>query len=273
MPLTLGHIVYANCTPIFTALRDLGHSPDYRIVTGVPAQLNRLLAHGEIDVCPSSSIEYATHPDRYVILPDLSISAVGPVKSVMLFSRVPIEQLDGATIAMTTESDTSVNLLKIILGLFHRFTNRFQRTDLPLKEALEAHPGLLLIGDKALRGALAGTAPHVYDLGELWYRFTGLPFVFALWLVRREAAESQRDKVVRLGADLLEAKLISYESYPAIAAEAPERNWIGEEQLVDYWRTISYDLTPAHLDGLRLFFRHAAELGAIASAPEIRLFS
>lgn len=273
MPLTLGHIIYANCTPIFTALRELGHAPDYRIVTGVPARLNRLLADGEIDVCPSSSIEYATHPGNYVILPDLSISAVGPVKSVMLFSRVPIGELDGATIGMTTESDTSVNLLKIVLGLFHRFSNRFQRTDLPLADALEAHPALLLIGDKALRAVLEGTAPHVYDLGELWYRFTGLPFVFALWLVRRDAAESRRDEVARLGADLLRAKRISYDSYPAIAAGAPERRWIGEELLVDYWRTISYDLTPAHLEGLRLFYRHAAELGAIDTAPEIRLFA
>ncbi|MRR37088.1 futalosine synthase, partial [bacterium] len=226
MSLTIGHIEYSNCTPIFSALQGSMDCSGYCFVRGVPSHLNRLLATGEIDVCPSSSIEYGKYPDRYFILPDLSISAVGPVKSVLLFSRVPLERLDGATIGMTTESDTSVNLLRIILSTFQGFTNTFERTGLPLAEALRSYPALLLIGDRALKGALEGGEYHVYDLGELWYRATGLPFVFALWLVRREAVERKPREVARLAADFVRAKRIAYDSYPAIAAQAPEREWI-----------------------------------------------
>jgi len=272
MSLTIGHIEYSNCTPIFTALQSTMDCSGYRFVRGVPAHLNRLLATGEIDVCPSSSIEYGKYPDRYLILPNLSISAIGPVKSVLLFSRVPLEHLDGATIGMTTESDTSVNLLRIILATFRGFTNRFERTGLPLSEALDSYPAVLLIGDRALRGSLEGGSHLVYDLGELWHRETGLPFVFALWLVRREAVESRTEEVARLAADFVRAKRLAYDSYPSIAARAPEREWIDREVLVDYWRTISYELTPAHLEGLRLFFSHAAELGVLTSAPVVRLF-
>ncbi|RNC69846.1 MAG: futalosine synthase [Desulfuromonadales bacterium] len=272
MSLTIGHIEYANCTPIFTALRDGFDCSSYRFVRGVPAHLNRLLADGEIDVCPSSSIEYGKNPDRYLILPDLSISAVGPVKSVLLFSRMPLEDLDGSTIGMTTESDTSVNLLRVILAKFNGLSNSFERTGLLLAEALAIYPAVLLIGDGALRGAQAAPCSHVYDLGELWYRSTGLPFVFALWLLRRETAATQPGDVARLAADLVQAKQVAYGAYPAIAAEAPEREWIGRELLVDYWRTISYDLTEAHLRGLTLFFTYAVDLGVLTSVPALKLF-
>jgi len=272
MSLTIGHIEYSNCTPIFTALQKNLDCTGYRFVRGVPAHLNRLLAAGEIDVCPSSSIEYGKYPDRYLVLPNLSISAVGPVKSVLLFSRVPLECLDGATIGMTTESDTSVNLLRIILATFQGFTNSFERTGLPLVEALRSYAALLLIGDRALKGVLEGGDYHVYDLGELWYRATGLPFVFALWLVRRETVECKPREVARLAADFVQAKGIAYDSYGAIAAQAPEREWIDSGVLVDYWRTISYDLTPAHLEGVRFFYSRAAELGLLPAVPEIRLY-
>src|SRR5262249_30279437 len=106
--LRIGEISYLNCTPIFTVLRDRFDDTGYASVRGMPAELNAKLRKGEIDLCPSSSIEYARNPESYLILPDLSISAVGAVKSVLLFSNVPIERLDGASIALTGESETSV---------------------------------------------------------------------------------------------------------------------------------------------------------------------
>lgn len=84
MSLTVGHITYANCVPFFRHLQDSGFCG--RIVQGVPAQLNALLAAGQIDLSPSSSFEYARNWRDYLLLPDLSISASGPVKSVLLFS-------------------------------------------------------------------------------------------------------------------------------------------------------------------------------------------
>ena len=272
MTLNIGHIQYANCTPIFSALAANFDCAGYRFVDGVPARLNAMLRSGALDVSPSSSIEYATAHEQYCLLPELSISAIGPVKSVFLFSRVPIEELDGCSIGLSAESDTSVNLLKVLLARKYGFTNSFERTDLPLAEALDLYPGLLLIGDAALKGAASGAGLRCYDLGELWHAFTGLPFVFALWIVRRDAAQAKRGELAVLAHDLIAAKHLAYASYPEIAAGCQEREWIGERELVDYWRTISYELTGAHLEGAGCFFRHAYELGLIPTLPEIRFF-
>jgi len=268
--INIGHIQYANCTPIFSALSAHFDCAGYRFVSGVPARLNAMLRSGELDLSPSSSIEYALAHEQYCLLPELSISAIGPVKSVFLFARVPIEELDGAAIGLSAESDTSVNLLKVLLARKCGFSNSFERTRLPLSQALERFPGLLLIGDAALRGAVAAGAYHVYDLGQLWHDFTGLPFVFALWIVRLDSARNKGRELAALGRDLVAAKNFAYASYPEIAAGCREREWLGEAELVDYWQTISYELTAAHLEGARCFFRHACEMGLIPSQPELR---
>jgi len=270
--LSIGHIRYANCTPIFTALSANFDCSGYRFVDGVPARLNAMLRKGEIDVSPSSSIEYALAHEQYCLLPELSISAIGPVKSVFLFSRIPVEELDGCAIGLTAESDTSVNLLKVLLARKYGFNNSFERTALPLAEALAHYPGLLLIGDAALKAAAAGGGYHIYDLGEVWRDFSGCPFVFALWIARREAAREKKSEFARLSRELIAAKKLAYASYPEIAAGCPEREWLSEPELVDYWSTLSYDLTPAHLEGVRLFFRHAFEMGLIPTLPELRFF-
>jgi len=270
--INIGHIKYANCTPIFTALASHFDCSGYRFVDGVPAQLNAMLRSGAIDLSPSSSIEYAMAHEQYCLLPELSISAIGAVKSVFLFSRVPVEELDGCSIALSAESDTSVNLLKVLLSRKYGLQNSFERTSLPLAEALKLYPGLLLIGDSALKGAASGAGFHCYDLGELWHAFTGLPFVFALWIVRRDAAKAKHAGLAVLARDLIAAKKLAYGSYPEIAAGCPEREWIGEAELVDYWNTISYELTEAHLEGARCFFRHAFEMGLIPTVPELRFF-
>jgi chorismate dehydratase len=271
--LSIGHIDYANCTPIFTTLTSRFDCRNYRFVRGVPAELNAMLRRAEIDVCPSSSIEYAKSPESYYLLPELSISAIGKVRSVLLFSQVPIEDLDGREVGLTVESDTSVNLLKIVLAKSYGFTNEFHATSLPLDAALNSFPALLLIGDKALQAARTGAARFVYDLGELWHKFTGLPFVFALWLVNRQVAATRHAELRILADQLLAAKHLAYQTYGEIASSCAEQNWMTRDDLVDYWRTISYDLGQEHLLGVTTFFRHACDLGLITMEPEIKVFS
>lgn len=270
--LKIGHIAYANCTPLFTALKQHFDCQSYLFEPGVPALLNGKLARGEIDASPSSSIAYASNADDYLLLPDLSISSFGPVKSVLLFSQTPIEKLDHLPIGLTSESETSVALLKILLKTFYGFSNSFTRTPLPMRDALNEFPAVLLIGDAALKGSMSGRSCYVYDLGELWFSFTGLPFVFALWIVRRETAIGKREEVAALHRALLQAKQLAYSSYDAIAAQCSEGAWMSKVDLISYWQTISYDLTPSHLEGVRTFFRHAAEIGVIERAPNISFF-
>jgi len=270
MALRIGQIEYANCTPLFTALKKNFDCAGYEFVNGVPSRLNGMLSRGEIDLCISSSFEYGKSPGKYYLLPGLSISSIGAVKSIILFSRMPIEELADQTIGLTTESDTSVNLLKIILKKGYGLSNEFKRSSLSLHNALQSFSALLLIGDAALKEGMEQRGLYIYDLGVLWYQLTGLPFVFALWIVTEEAAETKCNEVKKLGERLLEAKRLAYDSYEETAAAAVEIEWISREALVEYWRTISYDLTDQHVDGLKLFFRMSKGLGLLPSEPELR---
>jgi len=273
--LTIGRIDYANVTPLFHALGNYFPCSGYCFTGGVPADLNALLAAGKIDVCPSSSIEYAFRSERYLILPDLSISSAGPVASVLLFSTIPIEELDGREIALSAESATSVNLLKILMAKRFNCACRYTVASRPLSEVLETAPALLLIGDAALRAAMAakGNGVHIYDLGTLWYQWTGLPFVFALWFCTRAAAREREQEVRQLAGQLVQAKELAGREYEAIAATAPEAEWMGRDGLIAYWReNISYELGEAQQEGLRLFYRYAEELGLIPQAPRLCFF-
>ena len=274
--INFGHIQYLNCTPLFTALQAHFDCEAYHFIDAVPSTLNAMLRSGELDLTPASSIEYAKAYEQYCLLPGMSISAMGPVKSVLLFTTVPIEELDGCPIGLTAESDTSVNLLKILLAKMYGLHNTFERTSLPVEEAMQRYPGMLVIGDAALKAVAAsaerGSQPgyqHVYDLAELWNQFTGLPFVFALWIVQRKAAVEHGARLQQLARDLQAAKQLASEKYTEIAARCPERAWLVEKGLVEYWRIMSFDLTPAHLEGVQTFFRYAHDLGLIPMVPEL----
>jgi chorismate dehydratase len=268
--LRIGEIGYLNCTPIFTVLRDRFDDAGYDFIRGTPAELNARLRRGEIDLCPSSSIEYARNPGSYLILPDLSISSVGEVKSVLLFSRTPIERLDGASIALTGESETSVVLLKILLSCQYSFTNSFYTVEGPVEISSSEDP-LLLIGDNALRGAFNAKDRYVYDLGELWYRFTGTPFVFALWLLRKDFARAFPAAATAVSGRLIESRRIAVQSYSDIA-QLSKINWTNRDFLINYWNTISYELTPSHIEGLKLFYRFAANISLIDREPPLCIF-
>lgn len=269
----IGEISYLNCTPIFSVLREKFGDVSYRFVQGIPAVLNGRLRCGEIDVCPSSSIEYGRNPDSYLILPDLSISADGPVMSVLLFSRGPVEQLDGCSIALTNESATSVALLKIILSRLYGFSNSFTVVSSGVDEALASHDAVLLIGDRALQENSLASGYQVYDLGELWREFTGYPFVFALWLARVDLLDGSGDELQLLHQRLLQSKRLSLENIEAIADAHAQNCWTNRDFLINYWRVLSYDLTSRHVSGLRLFYRYAVDCGVLESEPVIRMFA
>ncbi|MDA8412885.1 MAG: menaquinone biosynthesis protein [Desulfobacteraceae bacterium] len=272
--LRIGRIEYANCTPIFRALQEYEPGLDYKLVGGVPARLNAMLCAGLIDVCPSSSIEYARHSEHYLILPHLSISSVGAVGSVLLFSRVPLKELDRRNILLSSESATSVNLLKILLEKRFGCRCNYKVHTSSFYEALREAPALLLIGDAALRASILDPDLLVYDLGQLWHEWTGLPFVFALWLCRRQVAIDRYAEVADLTERLAWSKYHAGENLQSIAEDSPEASWMGADRLEAYWRdNISYDLDDRHLEGLILFYRYCAELDLLTAVPELHFLA
>jgi chorismate dehydratase len=270
MTMTIGRISYVNTIPFFHYLAQTGFAES--VVDGVPAELNNMLAAGAIDLSPSSSFEYARNWRNYMVLPDLSISSRGSVRSVLLFSRLPLEAVGTQEIALTAESATSVNLLKILLKEFCGAKELdCGAPEVPVENVIAAGSSALLIGDRALRTAgRVSRDMFVYDLGDLWYRFTGLPFVFALWIVRRQAFIDQPQAVRKFRSQLEQSLSLAFADLNGMAAEITPEAPLTADELVCYWRdSMSYDLTAEHLAGLRLFFALCCKHGLLAEEPEI----
>jgi len=263
MKLRIGKIFYANVWPIFYMLERDADCSSYEFVEGVPSTLNTMLREGSIDVSCSSSVEYLKNPGLYDIIENHSIDSNGPVGSVLLFSKKPIEELDGETILMTSQSETSIALLQIICRKFYTLSCRYVQTAEPIGKAIRSHAAYLLIGDDALIQTEKWPDLHIYDLGKIWTERTRLPFTYALWLLRKDSRQQKESLVNRFVSDLEGAQQRALADLEGIAAVSPFRGMLLEKQLVDYWRGISYTFSPAHKKGFDLFRQYATELGLL----------
>lgn len=259
--LVIGQIDYANIYPIFY---HLNKHLEYKFVKGVPSFLNRALREGVIDLSPCSSIEYARSAEDYILIPGVSISSTKKVKSVMLYSEVPIEELKGKKVFLTDESGTSILLFKILINEIYGFQPEF--TD----QAEEAS-AKVLIGDNALFELYNGNNKYVYDLCTLWYELTGLPFVFALWTARRSAVEEKRKEFEVLTLLIEEIKKDSKSNLAALLDHYSLKG-LSSYQIIDYWETMDYSLSDRHVKGLLRFYSYAAKYGAIKEIPSINFF-
>jgi chorismate dehydratase len=272
--LRLGKMGYLNVLPIYHPLECGAISHSFSIVSGTPADLNHLMAHGDLDISVVSSIEYARHPDRYFILPDLSISCSGAVRSVLLLSRVPVSELAGETILVSTQSHTSVVLLKILLPLHFGV----QATYLPgdcMRDVLHGHhpKAFLAIGDEALKLRRHSLYPFCWDLGEAWHDFTGLPFVFALWVAQRKAMEKWNGYLKEALDTLSACKEWSRAHSDVISAEALRRGLLELEEIHDYYNCLGYDLSVDERKGLELFYGYLQEIGEVPEPPRLEIYS
>jgi chorismate dehydratase len=255
--LKIGRIPYANLFPLFYFLDKKCDCSGYTFIKGVPSRLNRMLREGKLDISPSSSIEYLRDKKKYSIFPGLSISSSGPVNSILLFSKLPLNELDGKTVGVSPDSETSVALLRIILKDFFSVKCRVKTIRYKAhKKNLSRFPAILLIGDDAMKESKKSTVPHVFDLGELWYNHTGLPFVFALWIVRKDALPDKEALINKFLKDLRSAQRYTSGRLTSIAKEAPQKKWIKERELLSYWKGISYNFSTRHKKGLRLFEKY-----------------
>jgi len=272
--LRLGRISYLNVLPIYYPLESGIIAHPFEIVPGTPACLNGLTADGRLDLSVVSSIEYARHPDRYFIVPDLSISCFGPVKSVLLLSRRPWTELEGESILVSSQSHTSIALLKILFAFQHGMHVRLVPGDCTEALARRDSPAAFLaIGDEALRLKAVEGYPYCCDLGEAWTKWTGLPFVFALWVVQRNTVEKGAGGIpVGIGA-LTAAKQWGCSHLDTICAEALRKGILGKGELEEYYRLLGYNLDGNERRGLERFFGYLPQIGEVPEAPRLELFS
>ncbi|WP_176724243.1 menaquinone biosynthetic enzyme MqnA/MqnD family protein [Desulfoplanes formicivorans] len=273
--LNIGKIDYLNVWPMFQLLEhpEDGHF-DHTLVPGHPSFLNELLARGEIDVSPSSAFEYLLHAEQYQILPGLSISSDGPVQSVLLVSPVPREDLPSFLahhhnrVNVTGASATSVALLKVLWSLAWGF-------DQPQWQVVEPGEGLglglpfLEIGDRALR--IHADRPrgwHITDLGEAWKQWTGLPFVFALWIVRKNLFPERQAMLTTLAARLLDIKKQVPDHLEHLLDQARNKGF-SREVLRRYWQIMSYELGEQEQASLALYAHLCTRLGLLPGCPAL----
>lgn len=174
----VGAVNYLNTKPLIYGFEQL--APHAQLELDLPSRLADRLAAGELDVALIPSIEAFRNP-LYTIISDACIACRGPVLSVKLFSRMPVSAI--RTLALDEGSRTSVALSRILLG--DRYGVEPELRPLPIGATLEetTTDAVLLIGDRAIHSPME-RFEFVWDLGDQWWRWTGRPFVFAMWTAR-----------------------------------------------------------------------------------------
>jgi chorismate dehydratase len=249
----LGCIRYLNVAPIHHGIQNGGALPGSIIFKASPSELNRRMSDEALDISPVSSVAYALNQDRWLLLPDFSISCFGSVMSVLLVSRFPFTALSGRTVLLTEDSGTASELLKLLFAqrdvhpVFE--TGRIQST----ADVANAAAGLV-IGDAALKGDWKESFPFVSDLGSMWRDLTGLPFVFAVWAVRKEFAEKKPAAVAKVLELLNRSREAGLRNLEQIAGHAALVTGLSLEASRLYYRRLHYDLDPKKLEGLVTFF-------------------
>ncbi len=259
----IGMVNYINTAPIYAVWKEQVHRSDWPVTEAPPAQLNRMLATGELDLGFVSSYEYAARPEHYRLMADLSISATGPVGSVFLFSSVQPEKLDNKLVVMTGQSDTSVWLLRIILEEFLTVRPRYIRGEVSAPTEPDT-AAILAIGDEALQLTAEKNRKYPFriDLGEFWNQQTGLPFVFAVCAVREDFLSNESAAAREIHQALLACRNRGLARLPEICTKAAPRIPMSYDSCFRYFQSMEYDLGLAKKQALEHFFTLLINRGA-----------
>jgi chorismate dehydratase len=242
---------------------------DYDISYTIPSACARALAADEADIGIIPAAAYTTTPNL-LIIPDVAIAARRAVRSILLVSKMPLEQV--RTVALDTSSLTSVALAKILFAKWLGGPRTYSAMEPQLDQMLAASDAALLIGDPAL--GVDRTRYVTLDLAEEWNARTAKPFVFAFWAIRKQAAAGENTEQISETFRKSRDHGLAPENLETIAQEWAPRLGLTIEAVRTYLvRNIHYYLDPPCLEGLRLFFRYGAEIGALPAAPELHFIS
>lgn len=264
--LRISAISYLNTAPLMWDFEHGEAAVEFDISYTIPSACARALDDGSADIGIIPAAAYTTTADL-VIVPDVAIAARRAVRSILLVSKMPIAQV--RKVALDTSSMTSVALTKILFAKWLGGERSY--TDMaPNLEAMLAHcDAALLIGDPALQ---VDRARHVtLDLGEEWQARTGKSFVFAFWAIRRPAVAGRDSAAItKIFKESRDHGLLP-DNLEAIAQEWAPRLALPLEMVRSYLvRNIHYYLDPPCLEGLKLFYRLGAEIGALPPASELQ---
>ncbi|MFW5818330.1 MAG: menaquinone biosynthetic enzyme MqnA/MqnD family protein [Desulfovermiculus sp.] len=266
----MGKISYLNVLPIYYAL-DHGYvAHDFVFTSGSPADLNARMNAGELDMSAASSIEYGRHFEDYLLLPHLAIGSQGPVQSVLLLSQVPLSALQGRTVLISSQTHTSAALLRLLVREKLGLQVKYQTGDITARlQAKDPPIAFLAIGDEALRLRRHTDFPYRLDLGQAWLEWTGLPFIFGVWIARKGQGAEGDEKLVHGCQQLLASKAWGGERISFFARLVSEQGILDYQSLVSYFQGLVYDFGPREQAGLELFYHKLYACGELQHRPKL----
>lgn len=267
--LRISAISYLNTAPLMWDFEHGSAGSKFDVSYTIPSSCACALRDGTADIGIIPAAAYATIPDL-IILPGVAIAARRAVRSILLVSKVPLDKI--RTVALDNSSLTSVALTKVIFARWFSGARVYTPMAPELDVMLRDHDAALLIGDPALQ--VDRSRYHTYDLAEEWNRLTGKPFVFAFWAVRK-AALADADPGLDLASVFQQSRNhgLAAESLKQIAQHWGPRLGLTEPQVHAYLtENIHYYLDAPSLSGLQLFYRYAADCGALPQAPSLEFY-
>jgi chorismate dehydratase len=252
MSYRIGSIPYLNVRPLTYGIED-------RVSLCEPSQLADALYHGQYDVGIVPIAEVLLH-DRYDVIDGIAIASRGPVRSVFLAHREPVEKLK--RVAVDPASRTSAWLVRVILKYGYGVEPQFYPR--PPGGKLSEHEAMMLIGDQAIWYATRNpdTCAGILDLGEAWAELTGLPFVFAVWAAQRGIDAKPLAKLLRDAR----AKGLAH-----IEEIVRDTNVATPEFRREYFaRHVWYDLGDEEKKGIRRFQQYLKEMGLVSGGHDLR---
>jgi len=261
-PIRLGAVSYLNVRPLVYGLDQ--HPDEVTLRFDVPSVCAELLNAGVIDLGMVPSIAHLDRPGDCVV-PGVCIGSEGAVQSVALFSRVPAADI--RRIALDTSSRTSAVLTRILCARRFGIAPTFVPRPPELGSMLAEADAALLIGDPALFLDPADHDVRKIDLGAEWTSMTGLPFVWAFWAGRPEAAAPRTVALLQSAAEAGMRR--SDEIADAYCADRPERRELARVYLRDH---LAFRLDARAVTGLETYYREAAALGFAPSSGPVRFF-
>lgn len=248
----IGAVRYLNSKPLIENFEQ--HAPDSELILDYPSYLADGLANHELDVALIPSVEYFGHPD-YEIVSDACVASRGPVMSVKLYSRTHFGDIK--TLALDEGSRTSAALVQVMLAERYGVLPELKPFSLNQTTESTKADAILMIGDRAIHPPKE-SFQETWDLGEEWFQWTGLPFVFAMWVTRKET------ELGDIPAALEEARNQGEDAIPNIAKREASQLGIRVETAQQYLtKNLHFRLGSAERSGLTLFSELAQKLELI----------
>ncbi len=265
----VGHIQYLNCVPFYYGLINNKLLFNMELIKGTPTELNQMILNGYLDVSPISAIEYCRHADNLLLLPDLTVSSNGEVKSILLISKKPIQELEGKKVALTTSSATSRVLTHIILIEKYNLEVEYIDTKSTFEETMQEAEAVLLIGDDALKVLYYPEEFFLYDLGKEWKELTGEKMVYAVWAANKKFSDNKPELLQEIFSALISSIEYSSSRLYEIASKSERWELFDREFLYNYFKSLSFEFGEDYKRGLKLFYKYAQKYKLVKDIPEL----